>query len=184
MNDFYPSDELIAHVKEAEGYVRVPAPDPVGLLTCGYGHRCWPGSNPPAEVSPELADTMLRSDLMVAGGLVRQCVTVPLDQDQYDALTDFVFNLGGQAFKDSTMLRCINAGDWNEACEQIMRWNHAGGQVMRGLTLRRAWEQVRLRPKQIDATPQPITPTVVATAPLEAPTVAYHLSGTITEVDS
>jgi Phage lysozyme len=56
------------------------------------------------------------------------------------AIIDFAFNLGAGNLKASTLRRKINAGDWHEVPAQLMRWNKAGGRVLRGLTLRRQAE--------------------------------------------
>lgn len=56
------------------------------------------------------------------------------------AIIDFTFNLGVGALKSSTLRKCINAGDWAGARVQLLRWNKAGGRVLRGLTLRRQAE--------------------------------------------
>ena len=150
MNDFQPSDELIAHVEAAEGFVSCARPDPVGILTYGFGHRCYPGGNPPAEVSLDQARAILAGDLQVAGNFVRACVKVELTQAQYDALTDFTFNLGGNALASSTMLRNVNSQDWDGAAQQMLRWDHAhvSGKlvVLEGLRLRRVWDSSRLIP--------------------------------------
>ncbi|MEL5850119.1 MAG: lysozyme, partial [Candidatus Igneacidithiobacillus chanchocoensis] len=67
-------------------------------------------------------------------------------QSQFDALTDFVFNLGQENFARSELLQRVNAADWNGAQEQIRLWVHAGGKVLPGLVTRRAWEAARLDP--------------------------------------
>lgn len=59
------------------------------------------------------------------------------------ALTDMAFNVGLRNLKASTLLRVINAGRWDLAPDQFMRWNRAAGKVMRGLT-RRCEARVRL----------------------------------------
>lgn len=73
-------------------------------------------------------------------GALKNCVKVPLHQHEYDALVSLSYNIGAQAFCASTLVRKLNAGDYTGACEQILRWNKAGGRVVRGLTLRRQQE--------------------------------------------
>jgi GH24 family phage-related lysozyme (muramidase) len=72
---------------------------------------------------------------------VNRRVTVPLGQDEFDALVDFVFNLGSSAFAGSTLLRKLNAGDFVAASAEFVKWGHAGGQLVPGLLRRRHAEQ-------------------------------------------
>ena len=73
-------------------------------------------------------------------GYVNELVTVPLNQCQFDALCSFVYNLGGNALKSSTLLKVLNTGAYNDVPAQILRWNKAGGKVLTGLTRRRTAE--------------------------------------------
>lgn len=56
------------------------------------------------------------------------------------ALCDFAFNLGHGALASSTLRRRVNAGEWDDVPTQLLRWNKAGGKVLRGLTIRRQAE--------------------------------------------
>lgn len=76
-------------------------------------------------------------------GAVKQCVTVPLHQYEYDAYISLSYNIGPTNFCGSTLVRVLNAGDYAEACKQILRWDRAGGRQLRGLTLRRQSEYQR-----------------------------------------
>jgi lysozyme len=71
---------------------------------------------------------------------VNKSVKAAIDQSQFDAMVDFVFNLGCAAFGQSTLLRMVNAGDFAGAAGQFLRWNKAGGKVLAGLTKRRQGE--------------------------------------------
>ncbi|WP_213941179.1 lysozyme [Pseudomonas sp. dw_612] len=86
------------------------------------------------------ADSQLLADLAEREIAVSCAVTVSLNQGQFDALVDFVYNLGARNFEGSTLLRLINAGDMDKAIDQFPRWNRAAGKPMRGLTRRRAAE--------------------------------------------
>ena len=66
---------------------------------------------------------------------------VPLNENQIDALTSFVYNVGQNAFANSTLLRKLNDGDFNGAADEFMKWIHAGGKVVQGLVNRRATEK-------------------------------------------
>ncbi len=70
----------------------------------------------------------------------RAALTIPTTQGQFDALVSFAYNLGNGALNRSTLLRLHNAGDFEGAAKQFVRWNRAGGQVLRGLTRRREAE--------------------------------------------
>jgi lysozyme len=60
-----------------------------------------------------------------------------LNQNQFDALTSWTYNLGPTNLKSSTMLKVLNDGNYDEVPEQIKKWNKAGGQVLNGLIKRR-----------------------------------------------
>ena len=67
-------------------------------------------------------------------------VTCDLNQNQFDALVSWVYNLGPANLQASTLLKVLNAGDYAGVPAQIMRWNKAGGKVLEGLTRRRQAE--------------------------------------------
>ena len=160
MNDFLPSDNLLAAIRRFEGLRLNLYTDAAGYPTIGYGHWIPPGQQAPETCTLEQAEAWLEQDANVACQRVRQLVTVPMTQAQCDALTDFVYNLGGTALANSTMLRYVNAGDWQSAAQQCLLWNHAhvNGQlvVLTGLTVRRQWEAARmLQDAQPQAQPLP-----------------------------
>jgi lysozyme len=115
---------------------------PAGKWTCGYG--ATKGVRSGVKWTKEYAEMRLIEDLEEHGKIVKKYVNVPLTQSQYDSLTSFVFNLGGGAFRSSTLLKRLNAGKYDECPEQIMRWNKArvDGKLtpLRGLTRRRSAE--------------------------------------------
>ena len=92
----------------------------------------------------EEAEGFLRFDLKDSEAAVKNMVTVPLTQNQFDGLVSFVFNLGQGAFASSTLLKKLNAGDYAAVPAQLMRWNKArvGGVLkpLNGLTRRRSAE--------------------------------------------
>ena len=160
MNDFLPSQDLLAAIRQFEGLRLRLYIDAAGYLTIGYGHWIPRGVQAPETCTLEQAEAWLEQDANVACQRVRQLVTVPMTQAQCDALTDFVYNLGGTALANSTMLRYVNAGDWQSAAQQCLLWNHAhvNGQlvVLTGLTVRRQWEAARmLQDAQPQAQPLP-----------------------------
>ena len=84
--------------------------------------------------------SMLEVEMEEYEGYVNNSVTAPINQDQFDALVSWVYNLGGGNLKASTMLKVLNAGQYEEVPAQMMRWNKAGGKVLEGLTRRRQAE--------------------------------------------
>jgi lysozyme len=109
-----------------------------GVPTIGFGHT--KGVYLGMTCSQLQAEAWLLEDVQHAVGTVNSLVKVPLTQNQFDALVDFVFNLGSGAFNSSTLLRKLNAGDYAGANAEFGRWNHDNGKTVAGLTRRRAAE--------------------------------------------
>jgi lysozyme len=112
--------------------------DSVGVWTIGYGHT--KGVKAGDTCTAAQADKWLREDLAASVACVNRLVTATINQHQFDALVDFVFNLGCGALGGSELLRLLNAGKYGEAALQFLRWNHAGGVEVKGLTTRRKAE--------------------------------------------
>ena len=128
----------IALVKEFEGCKLTAYLDVVGILTIGVGHTG--GVKIGDEITEAEADAFLQEDLRTAEDALKS-VTTPLNQEQYDALCSLIFNIGVGAFKKSTLLKQLNAGDTQSAADQFLRWNRAGKNVIAGLTRRRVAER-------------------------------------------
>jgi lysozyme len=141
MNNFTPSPTLVDAVKGFEGLRLSAYQDVGGLWTIGYGHRCHAGQ---PDITLAQASELLFDDLLSAGNAAQRLVTAPLSQQQYDGLTDFVFNLGAGAFASSTLLLRVNEADWDSAEYEIKRWVHAAGGIQPGLVTRRAWDAEQL----------------------------------------
>lgn len=133
------SDLGIELIKKHEGLRLDPYRDVAGYWTVGYGHLITDGDM--KSISPEEAESILRNDLEKAEKCVINGVKTPLSQAEFDALVSFVFNVGCQAFRNSTMLRLINRGEMDDAADQFLRWNRAGGRVVKGLINRRIAER-------------------------------------------
>ena len=99
------------------------------------------GENFDDGITEEEALELLELDMPEAIECVSNFVDVDLTDDQYAALISFVFNVGCGAFRNSTMLKLINSNMIESAAQQFMRWNKAGGKVVKGLTNRRAAER-------------------------------------------
>lgn len=134
------SASLVAYVTKEEGTENVPYKDIVGVLTVCQGHT-GPDIIPDKVYSKEECDLLLKKDLTTHGLGVLKCVKVPINQNQYDAFTSFTFNVGVNAFCTSTLVKKLNEGDYTGACNQLPRWNRAGGKEVRGLTNRRLREK-------------------------------------------
>ncbi|WP_044563374.1 lysozyme [Azospirillum sp. B4] len=134
----------IALTEQSEGLELTAYLCPAGRLTIGYGHT-GPDVTPGLTITQAQAMTLLAQDLATAGNGVTQVVTVPLNDNQYAALTDFVFNLGIGSLSQSTLLRLLNQGDYAGAADQFLVWDkaHVNGQLvpLPGLAARRQREQ-------------------------------------------
>ena len=134
------SDAGLDLVKRSEGFRSHTYLDVNGFPTIGYGHRILPSESFPGPIAETQANDLLASDLRVAEQDVVRLVKVPLTQGQFDALVDFCFNLGGGRLACSTLLKVLNGGRYQDAVEQLLRWDLAGGQVNAGLKARRQAE--------------------------------------------
>ena len=86
------------------------------------------------------AEEMLLEELVEYENYVLEAVNHQLDQCMFDALVSWTYNLGPSNLNASTMLKVLNAGDYDAVPEQIKRWNKAGGKVLQGLVRRREAE--------------------------------------------
>lgn len=113
--------------------------DSVGVWTIGYGHTF--NGSPSATCTQEQAEGWLSEDVMTASNAVNRLVHVPINQNEFDALVDFTFNLGAGRLATSTMLDLLNAGDHIAAAAQFEKWDMAGGKHVAGLLRRRQTEK-------------------------------------------
>ena len=114
--------------------------DDGGVWTIGWGHT-GPEVTSTTHWTQTDADMVLWRDLWPAIEAVNTAVKVSLSQGQFDALVDFVYNCGVGAFESSTMLKLLNAGDYDEAADQFEAWDHVHGVVIAGLLRRRIAEE-------------------------------------------
>ncbi|KAH8823571.1 lysozyme [Flagelloscypha sp. PMI_526] len=130
-------------VKSFEGFVKSPAPDPIGLPTVGFGHLCKKKNC--AEVpfkfplTVSTASQLLQTDMASFRKCIKDKVKVKLNENQFGALASFTFNLGCGTLESSTMLKRLNKGENPNtvAAQEMPKFNHAGGKVLSGLTRRR-----------------------------------------------
>jgi len=131
--------------KRFEGLYLRPYLCPAGVPTIGYGATFYESGRRVMMTDPAISKA--RAEQLLGWHLTRRflpsvmalCPGAETPQ-QIAALTDFAFNLGVGNLKTSTLRRKVNAGQWDEVPAQLMRWNKAGGRVLRGLTRRRQAE--------------------------------------------
>lgn len=131
-------------IMQHEGFSPVPYIDAMGL-SIGFGHFILPGEKF-TRITREEGRALLAQDTAKANAAVKSAVKVPLTQNQHDALVGLVYNIGGGAFKGSTLLRKLNAGNYSGAAEWFLPWNKSRNttgvlSVNPGLTKRRMAER-------------------------------------------
>ena len=132
------SKEGIALIKKFEGCELEAYKCAAGVWTIGYGST--KGVKKGDSMSQEDADKLLLHEIKEYDGYVNDLVEVNLEQNQFDSLCSFCYNLGPQPLKSSTLLKVLNAKDYEGVPAQIKRWNKAGGKVLQGLVRRREAE--------------------------------------------
>lgn len=127
-------------IKESEGLrLKAYLPTPNDVYTIGYGHTKTAEKG--MVITLAGAEALLLHDLQWVETAIDTYVQVPLNQNQYDALTSFIYNIGGTAFRKSTLLKKLNQKDYNGAANELLRWDKQKGKVLRGLTKRRQLEK-------------------------------------------
>lgn len=126
----------LALVKEYEGIRLEAYPDTGGVWTICWGHT--KGVEEGDTASMEQCETYLEVDLMSAEQLVSRLVKVPLNDNQFSALVSFAFNEG--AFPKSTLLKKLNARDYEAVPAELAKWIYDNGKIEPGLVKRRAAE--------------------------------------------
>lgn len=138
-------DDAVKMAASFEGYSAAPYRDPVGTWTIGYGSTRDQLGHPVTAHTPAvtraIAEGLMRRDLTHAATVVSDTVRVPMNNEERAALIDLIYNIGEGNFGGSTLLRMLNAGNYEGAAEQFLRWNQAGGHVLAGLIRRRAAER-------------------------------------------
>lgn len=130
----------LALLKQSEGFESTEYLDVAGFRTIGYGHKLLSGEHYPNGITEAQASVILARDVAIAEGAVSRLVRTALTQGQFDALVDFVFNLGQGKLAQSTLLKDLNAQQYNAAAQQLLLWDHAGVREVSALKTRRAAE--------------------------------------------
>ncbi|KAF1026199.1 MAG: Lysozyme RrrD [Acinetobacter bereziniae] len=131
-------------IKGFEGKRLSAYDDGVGVWTIGYGTIKYPNGvrvKKGDTCNDSQAESYLKNDLVKLESAINRLVKVPLNQNQFDALSSFTYNLGETNLSKSTLLKKLNAKDYKDAADQFLVWNKAGGKVMNGLVRRREAER-------------------------------------------
>ncbi len=133
-------------IKQFEGFSSTPYLCPAKIPTIGGGSTYYPDGKKVTlqdkeiteEKAFEILEYIANKDF---GSNINKVVKVPLNQNQFDALVSFAYNIGNGNFNSSTLLRWLNQGNYKEASMQLLRWDKSKGIVLNGLTKRRKAEK-------------------------------------------
>tara|TARA_R110000803_G_scaffold149167_1_gene214626 strand:+ start:2254 stop:2697 length:444 start_codon:yes stop_codon:yes gene_type:complete len=140
------SQEGLGLIKKFEGCELNSYKCAAGVWTIGYGSTH--GIEEGMSISKSRAEELLLEDISEFEDHVMNNVKVPLNQNQFDAMVSWTFNLGGGNLKSSTLLKVLNGGDYEDVPNQIKRWNKANGKVLEGLIRRREAEALLFAGKE------------------------------------
>jgi lysozyme len=131
-------------IKQFEGFSAKPYLCPANYLTIGYGHVITKKEKLGPHHSPLItkiqAEELLRQDLQKFESAVKKLISVPLTQNQFDALVSFTYNLGAGALQRSTLRQKINRKEHQLAATEFLKWVYADGRKLAGLLARRQAE--------------------------------------------
>jgi lysozyme len=137
------SEAAIAHIKSFEGLSLEAYPD-AGHWSIGYGHSSnavYPGMR----ITDQQADALLRKDLEKFELGVERVLAVPATQEEFDAMVALAYNIGLNAFEESTLLRHHNNQRHQDAAAEFGKWTKSGNTVLPGLVKRREKEAAMYR---------------------------------------
>ncbi|ECH9430473.1 lysozyme [Salmonella enterica subsp. enterica] len=123
------SDSGLAALKREEGCKLTAYTDSRGVWTIGTGHTGKVDGitvHKGMTITQDTADRLLLDDLSWVERCIAERVTVPLNQNQYDALCSLIFNIGANAFIGSSVRRYLNAGNYTAAADAFLKWSRAG----------------------------------------------------------
>ena len=132
------SAAALVGIANREQFRSVAYQDSGGVWTVGYGET--KGVKKGDKTTPERALVQLLTSTEKHADAIRSCIKVPLYQHEFDAYVSLSYNIGAGAFCRSTLVKKLNAGDYDGACAEIRRWNRVGGKVLPGLIKRREAE--------------------------------------------
>lgn len=139
------SDNGLQFIKNFEGFRANPYLDSAGIATIGYGTILYPDGSTVTmkdpSISEEQAQQYLSFEIAHKTSSMNAMITIDINQNQFDALASFCYNLGVGALHGSTLLRLVNEGNFSDASSEFPKWDHAGGVMVPGLLKRRLAEQ-------------------------------------------
>lgn len=129
-------------IKLSEGFRSKAYQDSVGVWTIGYGTASTSGVDvhKGMVITKDQATKFLEVEVAKIESIINKNLKYTINQNQFDALIDFCYNLGTGALLNSTLWKDVQAGKLNEAAKEFLKWDHAGGHVLAGLTKRRQAE--------------------------------------------
>lgn len=139
------SDNCLELIRKSESFKARPYRCPAGIPTIGYGSTRYANgravrlSDPP--ITQDVANEILYATLGEYENAVSRYVTVPINQNQFDALVDFAYNAGAQNLRTSTLLKQLNKGNYDKAADEFGKWVYGGGKKLKGLEIRRGLER-------------------------------------------
>jgi lysozyme len=128
-------------ITKYEGWSEKPYLCPAGKMTIGFGHLIKPNEQF-TSITQEQGLEILKQDVEVAEIAVSTYVKAEINQNIFDSLVSFTFNLGTMNLRTSTLLKLLNKGDYHLAGLEFCKWNKAGGKILQGLISRRVEETV------------------------------------------
>lgn len=135
------SKNCINLIKKYEGFRSKPYKCPAGIWTIGYGSTFYINgekvSEHDSEISETFASELLENVVNDFAIKIDRLIKVSVNQNQFDALVSFTYNIGIGAFSKSTLLKKLNNADFDGASKEFIRWNKANGKVLNGLVNRR-----------------------------------------------
>lgn len=134
------SDDCMNLIKRSEGFRAETYLDAAGKATIGYGHLLKACESFHDPITEDQAEQILLADMQIAADAVTSMVKVDLKQGQFDALVDFVFNMGAGRLQTSTLLRLLNLSQYTRIPDELRRWVIGGGKKLPGLMVRREAE--------------------------------------------
>jgi lysozyme len=137
--NYRTSQEGIDLIKRWEGCRLKAYRCPAGVWTIGYGHTH--SAMDGLCITYDRAEELLKQDLQRFEKAITTLVRIPLTQNHFDALTSFVYNVGIEAFRNSTLLKLLNQKNYLLAADQFDRWTKVGKKTLPGLVGRRKEEK-------------------------------------------
>ena len=128
-------------IKSFEAFSEYSYYCPAGNKTIGWGHVIKDTETIEEPLSEEDGEILLKKDVQSSERAVFRNISVPLSDNQFDALVSFTFNCGAGALQRSTLRMKVNRGEYGEAAEEFSRWCKIGGKTSKGLLRRRLAEK-------------------------------------------